>query len=313
MSQQGQFKRADGTLLTLVPGFRERVLAMPRTEVRPTLAWSDQDFRHAAEERIKRIQRLIRGASARGVDLSRGRALEVGCGPGIDSILLAVLAPRVEVVGIDLALPLFEDDEQATHLRRLASTALEMLGLKGPVDKAIADLPVQLERMSATDMSFPDRHFDFCWSNKVLEHVKPLDESLAQMWRVMRPGAVAFHAADPYYWLKGCHRKGLVDMPWAHARLEPAEVVEVALLTRGRRHAARCESRLAELNQMTLRAWREAIDATPFDVLRWRVSRSDFAERTLAEFPEVLETLLDGVSSDDLVHSAISFWLRRPA
>jgi SAM-dependent methyltransferase len=313
VSQSSQFKRADGTQLDLVPGFRERVLAMPRTEVRPTLAWSDQDFVDAAEERIKRIQRLIQGASARGVELAGTRVLELGCGPGVESLLLAALAPTAEVVGIDLALPLLEDNEEATHVRRLAATALEMLGLKGPIEKVIADLPVRLERMSATDMSFPDTHFDVCWSDKVLEHVKPLDQCLAQMWRVMRPGAVAFHAVDPYYWLKGCHRRGLVDMPWAHARLEPAEVVEVALLTRGRRHAARCESRLAELNQMTLRAWREAIDATPFDVLKWHVSRSDFAERTLAEFPEVLETLLDGVSSDDLVHSAISFWLRRPA
>ena len=101
-------------------------------------------------------------------------------------------------------------------------------------------------------------------------------------------------------------------MPWAHARLEPTEVVELARLAHGKSQAARCESRLAELNRMTLRAWQETIEATHFDLLEWRVSHSDFAERTLAEFPEVAQTLLHGVTKDDLVHNAVSFWLRRP-
>jgi SAM-dependent methyltransferase len=161
-------------------------------------------------------------------------------------------------------------------------------------------------------MTFADGAFDICWSDAVLEHVKPLDDCFDEMWRVLRAGAVAFHKADPYYWLKGCHRKGLVDLPWAHARLEPRQVVEVSRLVHGQRKAARCESRLQELNRMTLRGWRETIDATRFEVLDWRVIRSDFAEQMLGEFPDVQETVLDGVTRDDLVHGAIWFWLRRP-
>jgi SAM-dependent methyltransferase len=297
--------------LEIVPGFRERVLLMPRIPVRPKLGWSEHDYLAAAAEKVRRIRRLIEDASARGLELAGGRMLELGCGPAIDSILLAVLVPGLEVVGIDLELPFFEDDEEGRQARRLAAVALRGLGLDAPVEKVIADLPVRLERMSATRMAFPDGYFDFCWSVAVLEHIKPLGDCLDEMWRVLRPGAVAFHKADPYYWLKGCHRRGVVDMPWAHARLAPREVVEVARLIHGPRKAARCESRLADLNRMTLRAWRETIDATPFDVLEWRVDPSDFAEQTLSQFPDVEETLLDGVTKDDLVHSAVSFWLRR--
>jgi hypothetical protein len=47
-------------------------------------------------------------------------------------------------------------------------------------------------------------------------------------------------------------------------------------------------------------------------VLEWGVERSGFAERMLAEFPEVEETLLDGVTRDDLVQGPAPFWLRRP-
>ena len=32
-----------------------------------------------------------------------------------------------------------------------------------------------------------------------------------------------YHSIDPFYWLKGCHKEGMVDIPWAHARLTPAE------------------------------------------------------------------------------------------
>jgi hypothetical protein len=63
---------------------------------------------------------------------------------------------------------------------------------------------------------------------------------------------------------------------------------------------------------MTLGDWRATVQATHFDVLEWFAIRSDFAEKTLAEFQDVEETLLDGVTRDDLVHGAICFWLRRP-
>jgi SAM-dependent methyltransferase len=307
-----EFTRPDGTMLKFVPGFRERVLAMPRLAVRPTIYWSDRDYRIAAAEKAGRIREMIEGVSAFGVEPTATRALELGCGPGIDSILLALLAPGVEVVGIDLELPLLENGEDGERLRCLAAAALDSLGIDSPLEEVLADLPVRLERMSATDMAFADGHFGFCWSDAVLEHVKPLGDCFDEMWRVLRTGAVAFHKADPFYWLKGCHRKGVVDMPWAHARLEPRQVVEVARYAHGRRKAARCESRLQELNRMTLRGWREAIEATRFDVLEWVAVPSEYAERTLAEFPDVEDTLLDGVTRDDLVHSAVRFWLRRP-
>jgi SAM-dependent methyltransferase len=116
----------------------------------------DQDYPAAAAEKIRRIRRLIKDASARGVELAGTRALELGCGPGIDSILLAVLAPGVEVVGVDIALPLLEESEEGARVRRLAAAVLGALGLDAPVEKVLADLPVQLERMSVTDLAFGD-------------------------------------------------------------------------------------------------------------------------------------------------------------
>jgi SAM-dependent methyltransferase len=306
------FTRADGVRLEIVPGFRGRVLSMPRTPVRPTLEWTDEDFRAAAKEKVRRVKRLLRQVRQRGLKLEGARVLDVGCGPAIDSLLVAALAPGVEVVGIDLDLPLRNNDQNGRMLRHLAREALAEVGLEGDIDAAMARLPVRTEAMDATAMSFGDATFDFCWSEAALEHITPLDTCFAEMSRVLRPGALAYHKVDPYYWLKGCHRKGLVDMPWAHARLDVEGVVEVAALAHGRWHARRSRDRLMELNHLTPAGWRKVAESSGFEIDDWRVVRSEFAEQLLAEFPEVEETLLPGVGHDDLVQGTVAFWLRRP-
>jgi SAM-dependent methyltransferase len=306
------FTRADGARLEIVPGFRGRVLSMPRTPVRPTLEWTDEDFRAAAREKVRRIRRLLRHVRDRGLSLDGARALEVGCGPAIDSVLLAALAPGVEVVGIDLDLPLRRSDQNGRMLRHLAREALTVVGFDGDLDAALAQLPVRTETMNATAMSFGDATFDFCWSEAALEHITPLDTCFAEMSRVLRPVALAYHKIDPYYWLKGCHRKGLVDMPWAHARLDVPAVVEVAELVHGRWHAKRSRDRLLELNRLTPSGWRDIVEGSDFEILDWRVVRSEFAEQLLNEYPEVEQTLLPGIGRDDLVDGTVAFWLRRP-
>src|SRR6266581_854875 len=49
--------------------------------------------------------------------------------------------------------------------------------------------------------------------------VAAVGRALAEMSRVVRPGGVIRHAVDPYYWRRGCHKRGRVDSRWAYARL----------------------------------------------------------------------------------------------
>jgi SAM-dependent methyltransferase len=312
MSSPRWFTRADGVRLEIVPGFRRRVLSMPRTPVRPTLEWSDEDFRAAAKEKVRRMERLLKNVRKRGLNLDGARALEIACGPAIDSVLLAALAPGVEVVGIDLDLPLRRSDQNGRMLRHLAREVLTEIGMDVDLDAALAQLPVRIEAMDATAMSFGEGTFDFCWSEAALEHISPLDTCFAEMSRVLRPGGLAFHKVDPYYWVKGCHRKGLVDMPWAHARLEVPAVVEVAGLVHGPWQARRSRERLLELNRLTPSGWRDVVEGSDLEIVDWRVVRSEFAEQLLTEFPDVEQTLLPGISHDDLVDGTVAFWLRRP-
>src|SRR5439155_162224 len=78
---------------------------------------------------------------------------------------------------------------------------------------------VRFIRADAATLPFPGGSFDVLLSRSALEHIVPVERALAEMSRVVRPGGVIRHAVDPYYWLRGCHKRGLVDIPWAHARL----------------------------------------------------------------------------------------------
>jgi ubiquinone/menaquinone biosynthesis C-methylase UbiE len=161
-------------------------------------------------------------------------------------------------------------------------------------------------------MDFSDARFDLLVSRAALEHVIPIEQALAEMARVVRPGGLLRHAIDQFYWLKGCHKRGLVDIPWAHTRLRPEEFRRFVAETEGEKKAEKRARHLETLNQLSLRQWRALLQAAGFEILEWREDISPLAQTLLAEHPDVTETLLEGVTERDLVHYSIKVWLRRP-
>jgi ubiquinone/menaquinone biosynthesis C-methylase UbiE len=164
--------------------------------------------------------------------------------------------------------------------------------------------------MDATQMDFPDASFDLLVSRAALEHIVPIERALAEMARVVRSGGLLRHGIDQFFWLKGCHKRGLVDLPWAHARLRPDEFRRFVAETEGEKKAERRARHLKTLNQLSLRQWRALLEAR-FEILDWREEPSSLARAVLEEHPDVPETLLDGVTTRDLVHYSIKVWLRR--
>lgn len=305
------FTRNDGCTLQVVQGFREQVLSY-RPSVTPKPKWSDEDYSAAAHKKLKRWRRwLIEFSRWRGT-LDGAEVLDVGCGDGINCLLVGLQSVR-RVVGIDLQLPLFERGERGGSTRRLACTILEKLALGVGLDEVLSRLPVRFAAMDATLMTFPDDSFDSLISRSAMEHITPVEKALTEMARVVRPGGLIHHSIDPYFWLRGCHKTGLVDIPWAHARLSLEEFRRFVIESEGESIAAKRCRRLETLNRFTLRQWRERIEAGPFETLEWKEERSSFAETLLEKHPDVGDTLLDGVDRRDLVHGRIEVWLRKKA
>jgi SAM-dependent methyltransferase len=304
------FVREDGARLRVVERFRERVLSAPRISVQPKPDWNRSDYEAAADKKLRRSRRLLEDLGRWGGSLEGARVLEVGCGAGIDCLLFA-LHPVEHVVGIDLEFPLQEQSDRGGRARRLTGLVLEKAGVTGGIDRMLRRAPVGFTAMDATHMDFPDASFDFVYSRAALEHVTPIDQALSELARVVRPGGLVRHTIDPFFWLRGCHKGGLVDIPWAHARLDAAEFRRFVALREGEAKADERSRHLAGLNQLGLRRWRKLFEAGPFEILEWKEERSELAETALAEHPEVSETLLDDVTPRDLVHSSIKMWLRR--
>jgi SAM-dependent methyltransferase len=270
---EASFVRADGRPVRVVPGFRERVLGYrPTTTPRPE--WTPEEYARAADKKLERARRLVAEVARRHTAVEGGRVLDVGCGDGINCLVMAHVA-HARVVGADLRLPLF-----------------------------------RFTRADATSLPFPDDSFDVLLSRSALEHIVPVERALAEMARVTRAGGVIHHAVDPYYWLRGCHKRGVVDIPWAHARLSLEDFQRFVTESEGAAVAAKRCSRLQTLNRLTLAQWRAAVEAGPFDILEWTEEPSAFAAQLLDENPDVIDTLASGVEPRDLVIGRLEFWLR---
>jgi ubiquinone/menaquinone biosynthesis C-methylase UbiE len=303
------FVRDDGAALRVVEGFRERVLSAPKVSVQPKPGWGPSEYEAAAQRKLRASRRVLAQLQRWGGSVEGASVLEVGCGAGIDCLLLA-LAGAERVVGIDLELPIDDPSEAGERARRLTRAVLDAKQITGGLEDTLGRLPVLLARMDATQMTFPDASFDFVYSRAALEHVIPIERALFEMARVVRTGGLLRHSIDPFYWLRGCHKGGVVDIPWAHARLRAAEYRRFVESYEGEAKARKRSGRLESLNQLGPRQWRTLIEASPFEILDWEEDVSPLAEALLAEHPDVLETRLDGVTESDFVHSTIRVWLR---
>lgn len=96
--------------------------------------------------------------------------LDVGCGPGTDTIPLAeIVAPGGRVVGVD------HDAEMVARAQRRAEEA----GLGGSLEHRRAD---------AYALPFEDASFDAVRSERLLQHLEAPERALAEMVRVAKPG-----------------------------------------------------------------------------------------------------------------------------
>jgi SAM-dependent methyltransferase len=303
------FTRDDGKVVGVVEGYRQRVLSdRPRYASRP--GWTDEQYAAAADRKLRTTRKFLKEFAGRGGRIAGARVLDMGCGDGINCLLLA-LEPVESVVGIDVELPLLESVERTERTRRLASEVCKRVGLEGEVDEVLERLPVRLLKMDATAMELADDSFDVAMSRSAIEHIRPVEKAFAEVARVVRQGGLIYLSTDPYFSPRGCHKTGVVDIPWAHARLSPEEYRRFVTEREGRDWALKRCRRLETLNPYTIRRWREIIEAGPFEVLEWNEKRSPLAEELLADHPEVVETVLKGVEHRDLVHGRLKIWLRR--
>ena len=303
------FIRDDGQELRVIEGFRDRVVTYRESQT-PKNNWTDDDYKQAIKKRLKRHDRLVSKISPRFGSLSEADILEIGCGDGINTLLMGLHGVK-RAVGVDMYLRLFKLDEKGETVRRLADGVIKARGVKESLEQYLKGHHAELLEMDATQMSFPDNSFDFIITRSVLEHIPSIEILYTEINRVLRPGGIIYHEIDPFSWLRGCHKRGLVDIPWAHARLTSQEFYRFVLESEGARIADRRLKRLSTLNQLTLKGWKSFHENCPFEILAWEEIVEPFAQTILEEYPEVTSTLLPGIDTNDLVIGRICVSLRK--
>lgn len=141
-------------------------------------------------ERGEEIYRAI--AEATGIG-EGSRVLDVGCGPGLLSIVMS--EHGASVTGIDYS------EKMVAQARRNAES-------KG--------LPAEFMKMDAQDMDFDDCSFDAVVSRDMLWSLPEPERAYAEMVRVLVPGGRGF-VTDGNYYLR------LFDSRYDIKRPEPAE------------------------------------------------------------------------------------------
>ncbi len=100
---------------------------------------------------------------------SRGRLLEVGCGIGVDSIQLAKCG--FAVTAVDLTESAIEVAKEFARHR---------------------DVSVDFRVANAEGLEFADESFDAVYSFGVLHHTPDIEQAVAEVRRVLRPGGTAY-------------------------------------------------------------------------------------------------------------------------
>jgi ubiquinone/menaquinone biosynthesis C-methylase UbiE len=126
----------------------------------------------AAQAHLDRIDETFVEHALRLLDrCKRGRALDIGTGPGQIVIKLARRLTRWKFSGVD----------RSPNMIAQACANLDAAGpaLAGRVEFQIAD---------GNKLPFPDAGFDFVMCNSVLHHLAEPEKLLAEMERLARPG-----------------------------------------------------------------------------------------------------------------------------
>ncbi|UCH25843.1 MAG: methyltransferase domain-containing protein [Trueperaceae bacterium] len=126
------------------------------------------------EAYLRLLAELTRPIKARSYALMRAqkgdKVLDVGCGPGTDTVALAArVGPGGEVVGVDY------DHDMVSLAERAAAEA----GVERWVRHRCAD---------AASLPFPTGYFDACRCERVFQHLPEPGRVLAEMLRVTKPG-----------------------------------------------------------------------------------------------------------------------------
>ena len=200
-----------------------------------SVQFAEHDYKNVYLATRERLERLL-GRPATGL-----RILDLGCGQRAPATLLFQLAGN-QVTGIDLdvvtpgpGLGGFMKIAAANGYERALKTTVRQMLFDPAYDRRLAELTgkrisrrgLDIRRLSATQLPFPDFTFDAVISNAVFEHLPNVRGAVDELTRVLKRGGICHIAIHLFPSLSGGHHMGWAFPeqsipagvpPWDHLR-----------------------------------------------------------------------------------------------
>ncbi|MFI5225137.1 MAG: methyltransferase domain-containing protein [Candidatus Limnocylindrales bacterium] len=224
MDRHGTEHELDPSLRTrLKPSWR--VMCDPVAVATPPNDEALGDRARAAERTVAEARALA--VTVAGVELS-GRILEIGCYDGGVAFQLA-RRPGTDVVGSDLARYYVAsrpgehtDSEIDAQHAVLAGIRDRARAVSDPSGGQIVGT-VEFVEDDITVSRLDPASFDAIVSFEVFEHVQDVPAAFESIYRLLKPGGIAYNDYNPFFSANGGHSLCTLDFAWGHARLDDAD------------------------------------------------------------------------------------------
>jgi SAM-dependent methyltransferase len=132
--------------------------------------------------------------------------LDIGCGGGGKTCYYATFRPN-KIIGIDIVEHYAEEGNAFARQKNLADIASFMTA-------------------DASAMPFADETFDTIIMNDAMEHVDQPEKTLAECFRVLKPGGHLYINFPPYYHPYGAHLSDAIGIPWVHSLFSERTLID---------------------------------------------------------------------------------------
>jgi SAM-dependent methyltransferase len=226
----GVFKDSKGNIFPLIEGIRDAVKpgwqgvtrSLPREIPDPS------KLKPVVRQAGETVRRMLSFLKLSGFEIKDKNVLEIGCSDGSKTFALLAGGSR-KVIGSDIstyylsasgnnapAAPDIRDQQE--YLDKLRKSVAKATFGDGFMPKGTERAEFVEDDISAS--SLPSDSFDLVCSWEVLEHVTAPQKLFSQLYRILKPGGIAFHEYNPFYSINGGHSHCTLDFLWGHVMLD---------------------------------------------------------------------------------------------
>lgn len=270
----GHFRDSRGKEHALIVGHRDRLKPKWRTMFQPpaeqdrplsraVVAKSLDDWRH----RISKMERFLEMHS---VTIAGKVVVEIGAYGGATAFALA-RAGADRVIGTDIAAYYIRQTPgEMVSKESVSEKNLELTQQRDAFRLGVS--PEAGDRVSFLEddicsSSLETESADVIVSWEVLEHLKHPARAFEQMFRILKPGGIAFHEYNPFFSQDGGHSLCTLDFPWGHARLSSEDFERYLREIRPAEEEVATSFYYENLNRMTIADLRRYVADTEFTLL----------------------------------------------